>query len=394
MRVNKFNSLSYFILTVTLLLGVFFRIYNLTIFKATIPFFIIVTGSYLFISGDKKNYFKLGLLVILLGKEANQYTYILLTVLLFNTKIFIPFRKPAKYLYLLLMVGFFSYLVNQVIEINLLAFPAFVGSFFLPASLFMVTYRYVDEEMKDDLIQYYMVLITILAVVAIIQFGTLGVTVDRLTGGTTSSHTLGFHMAVGFLLLFGKLFVRKTIKKFKPHEILLFTLIFPVMFLSDAKYLMGNMIIGSFSIFLFLYIRKWLRPIVIISVAVGAFLGINYIQNKYIQLSVKSEVDVSYVSIRFIDSAKLQLYLKTLYLPINEPTVFLIGSGPGTFLSRAANSRASDTMDKSVTIGEGQRLILNYPLLYHHLHLGLLRSMLLNILGQDGMERCLILEAV
>lgn len=354
MKLNKFNTASYIIIFTVFALGAFFRIYNNSLFKIAVPVIIGVLGLYYYVNNDISKYLKLGILVLFLGHNANQYFFIVLTILLFNTKILLPAKGPVKYLYLMMFAGGLSYVLNQFIEINLLAFPFFIASFFFPLAIFSIAYRYVDGIIKTELIEYYIKIVFLLSISAIIQYIALGVTVDKMTGGTTNAHTLGFHMAVAFVFIVSKILTGQNIKTLSFYEWILFFLIFPIMYLADAKYLMGNMIIACGVIYILFHTNKILKPLLVTLSALILLFSVEVIKTANISMSVKADVDVSVIVYRFTDSAKYQLYEKTILLPFNEPLVFLIGSGPGTFLSRAANSRAFDTMNKRASAGAGE----------------------------------------
>ncbi len=335
------------------ILGIHYRIYNQTIFKLLVPLIIGGFGVYFYSKNDISNYLKLGILVLFLGHNANQYFYILLTILLFNTKILLPYKSPVKYLYLMLFSGSVSYLFNQLMETNFYSFPFFLASFFLPVAFYSIARKYGSETLKKEIIEFYVIIVFLLAFSSIYHFLAFGVTVDGLTGGTTSSHILGFHLAVTFILFIGRLLILKTVKDFRFYELVLGALLLPIMYFADAKYLLGNMIIASFIIYVLYHTNKVMSPILITVSVLALIFTADIIKTANITMSVKSDVDVASIGIRFTESAKYQLFEKTLKLPINEPIVFLIGSGPGTFLSRAANSRAFDTMNKTSSTGGG-----------------------------------------
>lgn len=353
-KLDIFNTVSLTLLFLLLILGAFFRFYNNPIFKVLVPASIAVFGLYYYAKGDYLKYFKIGLIVVLLGHNANQYFYILLTLALFNYRIFTPLKgTPAKYLYLMLFSGAISFVLSQANEINLLGFPFFLLSFFLPVIFFLLTYKFVDIRMREELLDFYKNVILVLAVSASIQLVLKGSTADGLTGGTTSAHTLGFHLGVAFMLIGSKVIKLSRINHVTLKEYVILSLTIPLMFFSDAKYLMGNMIFAITIIYVLFHTQKLVKPVLIGLVFLIAVNGLDFIRNNDVRLSTKATVDFSYLSFRFLSSAKFQLLLETINLPTNEPVVFLIGSGPGTFLSRAANSRAYDTMDKASSTGSG-----------------------------------------
>jgi hypothetical protein len=330
-----------------------FRIYNQSIFKLLVPLIIGGLGVYYYANNDISKYLKLGILVLFLGHNSNQYFFIVLTILLFNTKILLPFKTPVKYLYLMLGIGGLSFLLNQVIEINLYSFPFFLASFFLPVAFYSITQKYGNEIIKQEIVDFYIMIVFLLSISALYQYLFFGAIVDGLTGGTTSAHTLGFHLAVAFILYLCRLMTMNGIKDLTLYDWALGLSIIPIMYLSDSKYLMGNMIIGFFIIYMFYHTNKILKPFLIMISALLLFLSADIIRTANFTMSVKSDINISNIGLRFTDSAKYQLYEKTIKLPFNEPLVFLFGSGPGTFLSRAANSRAFDTMDKKTSTGGG-----------------------------------------
>tara|TARA_R110002050_G_scaffold300685_1_gene471525 strand:- start:1065 stop:2513 length:1449 start_codon:yes stop_codon:yes gene_type:complete len=335
------------------LLGAFFRVYNNGLFKVAVPLIFGSLAILYYSKRDIEKFLKLAIIIVFLGHNANQYFFILLTVLLFNSKLLISYKSSFKYILLMFFWGFLSYIGNQLNEINLLSLPFFIASFFLPIAFFVVSHKYVNEKMREQLISFYLRIVLILCFSALIQFAIKGSTVDGLTGGTTSAHTLGFHSGVAFLIIASKVLKIFSLKKIPFLEVILLVLVLPVMYLSDSKYLMGNMVLALGLAYMIYHTHNILKPLIITVITLLVILGTSVLKVDKLKFSVKSDVNIAYVSLRFVDSAKFQLLLQTIALPKTDPLVFFFGSGPGTFLSRSANSRAYDTMEKKVNVGGG-----------------------------------------
>lgn len=355
MRLNssKFNKIFYLFVFLILILGVYLRIYNYSIFKIFVPLIIGGLGFYFHSKNDIISYLKIGVMVLFLGHNANQYFYILFTILIFNKSLLPSFKGLVRYIYILFGIGFLSFLINQVIEINIFSFPFFVASFFFPIAFFLLAFQRLGDYGKNEIVEFYLKLVAILSITALIQFITTGVIADGLTGGTTNAHTLGFHLSASFIFVLSKFIINRGIEGFKLHELTLLFLTMPIMFLADAKYLMGNMVVAIFITYILFHTKKYFKPFVITITALLLIFSMDLLKNANIPISAKASVDASFIIDRFQETAKYGIYEKSFLLASNEPLVFFIGSGPGTFLSRAANSRAYDTMEKKASTGGG-----------------------------------------
>lgn len=349
-RTNIFDIVFLILIFILLLGGALTKLYNNPIVKVFIPLLIFVTCIYQYRKKNISNYLKFCVFITFIGGDNNQYILILVTIFLFFNKRLLQINKMTKYLYLFLGMGFLSYILNQFIEVNILSFFFFFMSFFLPIIFYFIGYQVINKKVFESVIDFYIKCVFILVLIALFHYYVLGARVDQLTGGTNNAHVLGFHSAVAFLYLLSKLFFIKSRKLFL-YELLLIFLIPIIIYLADAKYILVNLIV-AFLLGSFMTIAKSIfKPIALVIFAASLLISFNYIKTQNLRLSAHANMDMTNVINLMMEGAKYQLLEKTFYLPKNEPLVFLIGSGPGTFLSRAANSRAYDLMNKKIDLG-------------------------------------------
>ncbi|MHA1381825.1 MAG: hypothetical protein ACTSRG_25930 [Candidatus Helarchaeota archaeon] len=348
------QKILYVVLIVYFILAGHFRIYNDPIFKIIVPILIIALAIFYFIKRDYLSYIKLAIIVVFIGHQPNQYVMIFINVLLFNKKLLLPYNSPMKYIYLLIGWGFLSYILNQFVEINLLAFPAFFASFFLAISFFTLFYKNSNERFKNEIVELFHSLVLMVITVSLFQFFILGASIDKNTGGTTSSHKLGFIISISFLLIVNKIFGKGVNSKLNLKEKLIIVLTIPAMYISDSKYLLLNLLIALFFTHVIIRINRYLKPILVILLVLFSIIIQDYLIHFSFRLSPRSEVNPVKIIENISKSAKYSLLGSTILLPFNEPFIFFIGSGPGTFLSRAANSRAYNIMEKRIPLGAGE----------------------------------------
>lgn len=278
-----------------------------------------------------------------------QYVAIFFSILIFKKQLLTKLTNENKIIKYIFAWGVISYVINQSIELNLLSLPFFVLSFFLPM-LFFSLFVNVGKKYKQELMKYIKLITVISFSMAIIQYFLLGLRVDHVTGGLKSAHMLGFVACALFLFAINQLLLVR-LKKLDLLDIIILLLSLPVAYISDSKYLIVFMFITLAITFVFLGINLWLRVgVIFVTISVMMLSSFQALIPERLNLSdkdsganaVSTEKAIQLISI----SASGQLWAKTLNLYSLEPWVFYIGSGPGTVLSRAANSRAFDTMKK------------------------------------------------
>jgi len=287
-----------------------------------------------------------------------HYAFILLTLILFNKKLLLPWKSPLKPIYLLLIWGFASYAVNQLVEFNPLSFPLFFMTFFLPFIFFGMFYRYGTEAIQAQLLRFFYALVLIMILVIGLRiFFYWGGNPDVRTGGTQGTHVAAVFLSVAFLsVLFKRDAEKKFFSRYDRREKALLVLTLPVIFLIDAKYVMIFMLLSVLiagtadrSLAKTAKAAVWAGAVALIALWVIFTDGSLPISDAAMR---DKNFNVMNISELFMDSPKAMLVKNAIALPGNDPLVFIIGSGPGTFLSRAANSRAPvDLGKRSVSYG-------------------------------------------
>lgn len=287
------------------------------------------------------DYLLLTLFVPFTNDYALHIIFVVLTVILFNKKLLLPFNSPLKPIYILFLLGLTSYIINQFIEFNPLSYPVFLVLFFLPFAFFSLFYTYASEQTKELLLQFYLKLVMMMSLIIILQ------TIffwnqhpDARTGGTTHVHFAAVLLGFAFIILLDKF--RFDINRFKQlavYQKILLIITVPLLFLMDAKIIFVVLFLIIF-ISLFVYLKKSIYKI-----ATGAFavililmliiapnlnLPISVLSFKYSGMSVHNTLE------NFSQSQKYAIIKKAAALPFDEPLTFFIGSGPGTFLSRTS----------------------------------------------------------
>ena len=115
----------------------------------------------------------------------------------------------------------------------------------------------------------------------------------------------------------------------------------------------------ALSIILLIAIKNTKRTIYILIILIIILIP-NYrvIKNINIPLSYGFSVNIEDLYYRLMhNTVRGRILTEALNMPKDDIKIFLIGSGPGTFLSRAANSRAYNVMDKTVTVASGYEQI-------------------------------------
>lgn len=265
--------------------------------------------------------------------------FLVFTVVLFRKEVLLPFKSPLKPIYILFFLGLTSYTINQFIEFNPLSFPIFFILFFLPCAFFSLFCKYTNANNRAGLIEFYLKLVLIMSLIIIIQTIVFwNEHPDARNGGTTHVHFAGVLLSLAFILCLSKLLYNNNpFKKLTIYEKLILIITLPLLFLMDAKLSLG--IVGLIIVIaFFLMLRKKVYRItaaaVVLSIA-AAFLLMPQMNLPISILSFKN-ADISLTNIvnTFKGSEKMQIIKDAASLPFDEPLTFIIGSGPGTFLSR------------------------------------------------------------
>lgn len=267
--------------------------------------------------------------------------FVIFTVVLFWKEVLLPFKSPLKPIYILFFMGLASYIINQFIEFNPLSFPIFFILFFLPFAFFSLFYKYTNVNNRAELIEFYLKLVLIMSLVIIIQTIVFwNEHPDARNGGTTHVHFAGVLLTLAFIICLSKLTdTHHSFKNLSIYEKLILIITLPLLFLMDAKLSLG-IVVFIIVIALFLMLRKKVYRIsaaaVVLSIVVILFL-MPQMNLPISILSFKNE-DISIINIvnRFKGSEKMQIIKHAAALPFDEPLTFIIGSGPGTFLSRTS----------------------------------------------------------
>lgn len=306
--------------------------------------------------GNFLGYAKLAVFVAFTASQQVGYFFIVLTVLLLRERLLLQRVPGLRPIYLLLAYGFASYVVNQLVEVNLLSFPFFVLSFFLPAVFFGLFYGRGAAGLHDEILRFFFRLCVVIAIVMGVQRAIhWSESPDWASGGTYSAHLAAILLAVGFLVALphrlGRLAGAPRLSA--PARVVLYSAI-PLLFLADAKYVLA-LLVGCTAVVAFAWVMATQnKTIPLLAVVTGSVVLIGQ-RDKILQVRIiLSPIGVQDASATlegilegFWLTPRGKVTEATLELPRTEPRVFLIGSGPGTFLSRAANSRAYDTMQKS-----------------------------------------------
>ncbi|MGH2396399.1 MAG: hypothetical protein ACRDFW_05305 [bacterium] len=305
--------------------------------------------------GDDIGYAKVALAVAFTASQNAAYFFVLLTAVLYrNRAILVPVRS-LRPIYLLVLYGLASYLVNQFVEPNLLSFPFFMLSFFLPVVCFGVFRLEQVVAARDEVLGFFQLLLIAVAVVMAVQSVLhWGESPDWRTGGTWHAHMAGILVGTGFLTALGRRAMLGA-AGICPRERFMLYAGMPLLFLADAKYILVILVASVIGTGMVWLLRSRLR-LIPIALSAGLLVLVVASWQRVLQTPVilstagvgEAVTSVEALFQGFWLTPRGQVLDATLSLPQTEPRVFLLGSGPGTFLSRAANSRAYDTMQKGV----------------------------------------------
>jgi len=291
------------------------------------------------------DYLKLALFVPFTIDFHLHYAFIFLTIILFNKKLLLPWNSLLKPIYLLFIWGFISYVINQFIEFNPLSFLLFVIVFFTPWVFFGLAYKNVNNENINQLLNHYfnilMIMIGIISIQTIVFWNEHP---DFRNGGTKDAHFAAIYLSIGFFIVLNKFYNKNhkiVISEFYQNAIIVLTI--PILFLIDAKYILIFVLLITAITFLIYAKLPWKYKSIVLTLF---FCLITYwfmSTNRALPISATSLTYSTYtydgIIKHFPQTPKGQLIKNAIALPQNDPLVFIFGSGPGTFLSVAANSR-------------------------------------------------------
>jgi hypothetical protein len=306
-----------------------------------------------YIRADHVGYAKVALASSLVASQMLSYAFIVLTVALYRDRVLQPWPelRPIR---LLAVFGLGSALVNQLVEVNVLAYPFFVLSFFLPIVFFSL-FRGADvTSAAEEILGFLFTLLVCVGIVIGLQtMAHWGESPDWRTGGTAHAHMAGILLAFGFAVSFARR-VRRGASRSLAERIVLYGAL-PLIFLADAKYVLAILAASLLVIVGLWFGATKSRTAAALSVLVTMFLiGAFWERMMRVPLILsaahlgEAAVPLGAALEGFWLTPRGRVLEATLALPKAEPLVFAVGSGPGTFLSRAANSRAYDTMQKLV----------------------------------------------
>lgn len=281
-----------------------------------------------------------------------QYIAIIFSILFYRRRIFSRLENENKAVKFLLVWGGISYLINQFLELNVLSFPFFFLSFFLPMLFFSIFFN-VGRSYRVELMDFIKLISLFSFSMAFIQYYVFELRIDHVTGGLKDAHVLGFVACSLFMFTIIKIYYQgyNCIDK---QDLLIGISSLPVAFLSDSKYIIVFMFFSVIIGIGLFVLNRWARiSIFIILISLILFNSYHFFIPNEIALSERdsgsNSINTEQVSKLMSLSASGQLWIKTINLHSLEPWVFFFGAGPGTVTSRAANSRAFDTMEKVVS---------------------------------------------
>ncbi len=298
-------------------------------------------GIYFFYAKQIKNYLKLTFFIPFTIDYQLHLAFIILTIVLFNKKLLLPFRSPLNSIYIFFLWGILSYIINQFIEFNPLSFPLFVFTFFIQFiffSLFLVN----ADNIQDELLNFFLNLVSLtIGLITIQSVLQPAIHPDFWNGGTANAHIAAAYISIGFVICV--LSLRGTSRlslNNSLREIVLAVFSLPILFLIDAKYFLILLVIILPGYFIFTGGKKLKIAAAAFVILVMSILSISILKEKPLPLSILTfkleNYNFNTLSNSFKNSPKYQLLKSAFKLPFEEPLTFFLGSGPGTFLSRAS----------------------------------------------------------
>ncbi|MDY7034888.1 MAG: hypothetical protein SV375_01825 [Thermodesulfobacteriota bacterium] len=280
-------------------------------------------------------------------------------------------NSTIKFVVILILYGFLITLLGQAREINLLAYPFFIITFFSSFSAFFVAIK-IEQEDCFEIIRFLRNLAISVFIAISYSHWILGIEGwDNLTGGTINAHHAAFLLSV--LALYNIVYLRINQQHFNMLlSLIIIGMIFYYMYITDSKAHIISIFSGLFSVIL---IRLWyagsvtnrigkiaffylLGPVLIASVWFGSgFIPISKIRHDDVRAIISQHI-FSY------DSARTFILLDWWSQLREEPLISIMGRGPGTFLSKAGISRAFDILSKyeqDLTLGTKQEVQSKLP---------------------------------
>jgi hypothetical protein len=265
--------------------------------------------------------------------------------------------KVSKFtlpLWIFIALAVVSWIVNQIEEINLLALPLWMLSFLSPLGVFFYFRKHPLTEMAFCRFLIFLVCVAILqCIVAYVDYiGKVGfaaiwshaVTPDAVIGTfrTTSNFSLYLLEVVAWCYAF--IITNKSYSKLAVTTVALGLIMMIFIYTADAKTYLGAFLIGFLTVLFFNY--SWQFRDRATKVVVAIIMGMLILGPMVAHYAIE-RFNLVYVDY-FIGSKNNKIqFMERAMDPTNRNIVYwLIGFGPGTCGSRAANMRAYDILYK------------------------------------------------
>ncbi len=298
-------------------------------------------GLFFYLCRDNTRYLQLALFIPFTIDYLLHFLFILLTVLLFRRRLLPPFSSPLKPIYLLLGWSFFSFAVNQFSEFNPLSLPFFLLTFFLPFTYFSLFFSQAESGGTGRLLNFFTWTVLLNNCLIVLQLLLLpDLHIDLYGGGTGKSHFAAALASLAFILSLLALAGKKPAQKKGRHLLILISTPL-VFFFNDAKQFLVLISFFGLLICLLHLIRRpaWSLALLGLLAAVFSYwifftpgklpLSAHHANLEYFQLPK--------ISAAFFASPKIRLVRLGAGRLAADPVKFIIGTGPGTFISKAAN---------------------------------------------------------
>ena len=278
--------------------------------------------------------------------------------------------NTKKLIYILFFYGIAVTLIVQFHEHNYLAYPLFMITYFSSFSVLFISAKLSYNEIAEIMETLVNLSIAVL-IVGLYQNLILSVLGgDRLTGGTVYSHHLA--LILSFLLL--NSFIESI--KITKFTTLKYYIIIPIstflMIVSDSKahiisIFLGLNLYATAKLWYSISFTKNIRNIGLFFLITPCLLFFSFIASK--NISISSDVNTSVynlVSEHIVSDQRIRTWLIKDWWNLQRETPLLnfFGRGPGTFLSKACNSRAYNILDKyefNIATGEKNKVKSKLP---------------------------------
>ena len=284
---------------------------------------------------------------------------IIVSIILFNKKLLPELKTPYIFIYLLFALSVVSYIINQFIELDLLSYPIFMVTFLLPTVFYGVGYNLADNIDLKKIIVFFNSIVMALYAVIYLQIFIYGINdPDILTGGTAHPHFAAVFISISFLI---SVFAHKTpdLQDDKWKRLIIILLYLPTMYFIDAKYILLWVIVSIFFVSVYFILTKNIYRIgltVIVAFSLVLLSRTNFnLPISHVAVKYK-DFGISDLERRFKTTQKYEMLKNLVSLPKNDLNVFLIGAGPGTFLSQAGNFRMPKKENESFATLGGQNI--------------------------------------